>query len=112
MSDKLQKHKALIRSQKERPQFLADAINNNAFSLFSDDPEYVKATTAIFNLIEDFHHNLLMLQGEFCGVGATDTDARESIALYIAEDKLRLIRLSGKIEAGMPKSRRRKRPPT
>lgn len=74
---------------------LQAVIDNNTFSLFSDDVDYRIAVSAIYTHIDKFINGLHELQGKFCSAGAADTSARDAIALFIAEEKLRLIRLSG-----------------
>ena len=71
-------------------------ITGNPFDLYihPDKSETSKeATTEMANLIDNFMQELEKVQEKYRAIGFFDTASREATAVYIAKEKLKLIRL-------------------
>ena len=66
----------------------------NPFALFRGHSKAGEAEQAIMALIDNFISDLENLQEHYRKAGADDTASREAIAMYIAKEKLRLVRIA------------------
>ena len=67
--------------------------NKNIFDLYDNKKYRPQAEKEIKDLIDSFINDLEKLQTKWRVVGADDTASREAIAMYIAKEKLCLVKI-------------------